>query len=269
MTAGFPSNSDPVAAFTKRIADLEQAVRDLSRPQPFIIPTPGVDLPETAAGNIWLLPDGRIRARVRNPGDTAWVYFQWGTVAPGSGTSGTAPAPPKPAKKSYRYESNATWSKGYRQNGTKRTDYPTWGHYGYVDSFNGLGRTVIGFNYAAIQAAITGGTINRVRLKMQNLHSYWNAGSDIFFSIHNLTAEPATYIAGGGNTPSRRLTKHRFRGGEIKVVDLSKTFGTAIRDGWGRGIVLDPTSTSKEQYGYIAGVGSGYQVPRLIIDYVK
>lgn len=260
---------DPMAAVADQIRRLESRIRELEA-RPFRIPILGADPPTTDPANLWLFPDGRLRGRHLNPAGSAYVTREWVTTAPGSSTSATAVGTPATAPNSHTVEYPATWSQSYQELGTARTDDGTiLLYYGKAtgDTVNGRNRSLVGFDYTTIAAALSGSTIESVKLRLQNLGSGVPSGSDIHFGIHNFTSEPATWA--GGGIPSSMLAKRNFGPTEMKVVNLPLDFAQAIRDGWGKGIALEAPSDSLEFYGVAAGFGSGYTLPTLIISYAK
>ncbi len=268
-STGFNKATSPYDQLADRISGLESAIRDLQRPQPFIIPVLAADPPTTDPTNIWLMPDGRIRARHLNPAGSAYVTREWIPTTPGSSSSGTAPAPPPPAPVTYQNAWTATYTQSYRQPGNARTDGGAVDlYYGSSgDAFNGRNRSLIGFDYAAIASALAGSTIQAVWITMMNKHSWYNAGSDVHLGIHNFSSEPASW--GGGSIPRSMTFKAHWNKGATQQVQIPLEFAQAIRDGWGKGIALESPTDSRNYYGYMAGVGSGYQVPVLTVQYAK
>lgn len=265
----FNKPENELARLGKMLGDIEQRIRQLETSRAFRLPVVSQDPPETEPINLWMMPDGRIRGRHLNAGGTAYVYREWVSTAPGSGTSGTAPAPPTSAPQSQEGQWSAIWSHSYRQSGAQRTDGgATFLYYGSSgDGFNGKNQSLIGFDYAAIAAALAGSTVTSVSLVLHNIHAWWNDGADIHFGIHNFTSKPATWA--GGGIPRSMIVKHHFGKPQKREVSMPLDFATAIRDGWGKGIALESPSTSREFYGYAAGVGSGYQLPTLKVKYAK
>lgn len=267
--SGYSKPSDPLDQMSQAIAELQGKVRELSAPQSFRLPILAADPPVTDPINIWLLPDGRLRARHRNTADTAWVIREWVATAAGSTSSGTAPAPPPPAPVTRQDSWTAQWSQSYRQSGAARTDLGvTHLYYGSSgDGFNGRNRSLIGFDYAAIASALSGSTVLSVSLRLINIHSWYNNGSDIHMGVHNFTSEPATWA--GGGIPRSMVAKYHYGKPEDKTVSLPLYFATDIRDGVGKGIAFESPSDSRTFYGYAAGVGSGYIAPTLTVQYAK
>lgn len=269
MSTGYHKPSDDIQALAARIASLEEQVRDLQRPRPFRIPLLAADPPTSDPTSMWLLPDGRLRARHLNTAGTAFVIREWVSTSAGSSSSGTAPAAPGAAPTTRETSWAAQWSQSYRQSGPARTDAGTkYIYYGDSgDSFNGRNRSLIGFDYSNIASTLSGSTVLEVRLTLLNLHSWYNNGSDIHFGIHNYTSEPSSWA--GGGIPRSMIAKHHFGKPQQRTVAMPLEFATAIRDGWGKGIAVESPSDSLTFYGYAAGVGSGQQLPVLTVKYAK
>jgi hypothetical protein len=268
VTGPFQKSTDPVAAFTREISELRRIAED-SRTRPFRIPVLNEDPPEADPTNLWMFPDGRLRGRHLNTAGTAYVYREWVTSAPGSSTSATAPAAPAAAPITREDRWTAQWTQSYRSTGAARTDQGvTHLYYGSSgDLFNGMNRSLAGFDHSAIATALSGSTINKVYLEMTNVHAWYNSGVDVYFGIHNYSSEPATWA--GGGIPRQRIVSHHFGKPQTRTVPMPLEFAQAIRDGWGKGLALEAPTTSKEFYGYAAGVGSGITPPVLIVNYSK
>lgn len=265
---GYRRPNDPIDALRDRIAQMEATIRDLSTPGPFRIPVLPDNPPETDPTNLWLLADGRLRSRYLNSTGTAYVYKEYSPIAP-TGTTPPPTAPPPAAPITYTSSFGAIWSQSYRQSGPARTDDGTkYLYYGSSgDSFNGRNRSLIGFNYGSIASALDGSTVKSVQLNMTNIHAYWNNGVDIYFGIHNFTSEPSSWA--GGGIPRSMITKQHFGKPQNKWITLPIEFATRIRDNTGKGIAIEAPSSSRDYYGFAAGVGSGYATPTLKITYVK
>lgn len=268
MTSPLSKGTDPIARIQQELAELRRLAEEANRSR-FKIPVLAADPPETDPTNIWMFFDGRMRARHRNTADTAWVYREWVPTAAGSSTSATAgPATPT-IPQTFQIAYPAIWSASYRQSGAARTDSgDVMLYYGSNgDAFNGMNRSLVGFDYTTIAAALASSTINAVWLSLTNLGAWYDSGADIHFGIHNFTAEPATWA--GGGIPRSMISKHHFGKPQQRIVQMPIEFAQAIRDGWGKGIALESPTSSLEFYGYAAGVGSGYTIPSLIINYTK
>lgn len=261
---GFNTPTGPESEFVAALRGMQRQIDEL-RSSPLRVPVLPEDPDVTNPINIWLLHDGRLRMRHRNSADTAWVIREYVATSAGTPTSTTAPPPPAPAPVSRQGTYPAQWSASYRQAGPKRTDYPGrmfWGSSG--DSFNGRNRAYMGFDYALIASELSGGTVNRVRLVMQSLHTYYSSAK-IGFGYHSQTAAPANWAG----TVASFVSTQSINKTQLKTFDLPLAFGTAIRDGVSRGIALEAPNSSTDYYGYAGGVGGGVTTPTLIIDYAK
>lgn len=268
MTSPLRKDNDPLGRLNIRLGEIARhAVA--AQALPFRVPIVSEDPPEEDPTNMWAFPDGRIRWRHLNTAGTAYVYREIASAVVGSGNSATAPAAPPAAILTRQDAWPAIWSHSYRGSGAQRTDQgATHLYYGSSgDSFNGTNRSLIGFNYTAIAAALTGSTVNWVHLQMTNVHAWYDSGVSVYFGIHNFTAKPTTWT--GGGIPRQRIVNHRYGKPQFREVNMPLEFATMIRDGTGKGIAIEAPTSSREFYGYAAGVGSGYAVPALIINYTK
>lgn len=268
MTSPLRKDGDPMARLVGEINELRRLAL-AAQSLPFRIPTVVEDPPESDPTNIWAFPDGRIRWRHLNPAGSAYIYREIIATTAGTDTSAAAPAAPPAAAVTHEDSWPAIWTQSYRQSGAARTDQgATHLYYGSSgDAFNGRNQSLVGFDHAAIAAALSGSTINSVRLSMTNVHAWYNSGVQIYFGIHNFSSEPASWA--GGGIPRQRITNHHFGKPQFRTVWMPLEFATAIRDGWGKGIALEAPSSSREFYGYAAGVGSGTTPPVLTVNYSK
>jgi hypothetical protein len=258
---------DDNASLARRIAALEARARD-SRYTAFRIPVLAQDPDVIDPTNIWLLHDGRLRTRKRNSADTAWVIDEWVRTAPGSSTSATSPPAQGAVATSQFVQMNATWSRSYTAAGAARTDDGVQRlYYGYNDATNGRNRSYLGFDYTTLASILSGSTITGVQLYLQNLYSNSSQGSDLYFGLHNVSGAVAPSTWQG--TILSQAAKQRMIGPEARYIDLPIIFGTSIRDGTAKGLAIEVPDDSPTRYGYAAGVGSGYDVPELIVYYSK
>ena len=179
------NGKDAFEKLAKRIQYLEDQVKALAA-EPTTIPNVDSDPAATSVANVWIFNDNRVRIRKRD-GTIREIV----TTAPGASTSGSG-QPAVPAQLvPHRDTWAASWSQTYRGNGAQRSESPL--HVGSSgDSFNGLQTALIGWPYAAIQAALAGATIQAVEVYLYATHCYWNSGSDVYFASHTNTAAPGT-----------------------------------------------------------------------------
>jgi hypothetical protein len=242
-------------------------------PGAFVIPQLQDDPDELDPTNLWMRWDGRLRGRCLNSAGTAFDYFDYpmrsDITAPPAVPPSPVPPPLGAAPKTFKQTYDATWSQSYKGDDSKRTDslgndYLVYGNSGDA---NGVNKALIGFDYAAIASDLNLSTIKKVQLRLENIHAYWASGVTIYFGIHNVTAEPATWPS--GSIPRRRITKHIFGKPQIRTASMALDFAKLIRDGTGKGIAIEAPNSSRDFYGYAAGVSSGYTVPQLIVTYAK
>lgn len=253
---------------------LDRLRADLQAPQRFVIPNLQNDPDEQDPTNLWMRWDGRLRGRYWNGASYTYVDYPMRSDITGVPAVPASPAPPAkpPLPVTHRATWTATWSQSYKGDGTKRTDGKgeTYLVYGNADDgVNGTQRALVGFDYAAIQTALAGSIIKTVELQMTNVHAYWNSGVDVYFGMHNVTAEPSTWPASGSLLYRRNVTGH-FGKPETKTIILpNTTFGSALRSGAGKGLAIEAPTDDLDYYGYAAGVASGYTPPQLTITYTK
>jgi hypothetical protein len=265
---GLRRPQDEMDSLARRIAALEARARD-SRYTAFRIPVLAHDPDDTDATNIWMLHDGRIRTRKRNTANTAWVIDEWVRTAPGSSTSATLPPSQGSAATSQVLRATAVWSSSYTAAGAARTGGADASllYYGYNDASNGRNRAYLGLDYATLVSTLAGSTITGVQLLLQNLYSISPQGSDLYFGLHNVSGASAPSTWQG--TVISQATKRRMTGADEQYIDLPILFGTSIRDGTAKGLAIEVPDDSPSRYGYAAGVGSGYDLPELIVYYSK
>jgi hypothetical protein len=267
MTQPFLRSADPTVDAVKRIAAIEQAINDIQN-SPFRIPVVDQDPGSDDPTNIWMFSDGRLRVRYRNTANTAWVIREFVSTAPGSSTSATLKPAPGTVAKTQQKRYAAQWHQTYVGAGSQRADSSSLIFYGNANDGNGRQRALIGFDYATAATDLASSTIKGVWMEIQTLGAGDSArGSDVYFGIHNFTSVQATWA--GGSIPRSMVYRVHFPTSEKILVQLPLEFATALRDGWGKGIALEVPSDALEFYGYAAGVGSGYDLPTLVVEYAK
>lgn len=260
---------------TSEEARLLKAIREeISKmlPTSFVVPVYQSDPPETDPTNLWMRPDGRLRGRYWD--GLGYVYVHYPMRSDISSPPAVPAAPAAPAKPATPYSRTdyftATWSQTYQGSGAPRTDgrgeqFLVFGNDG---SSYGTQRSLIGFNATAIAAALASSTIQKVELRLQTINSYWASGVEVFFGMHTLTSEPATWPASTA-LPLRRVISEHFEQSEVRTIPLSIEFGQRLRAGTAKGLAIEAPSSSRDYYGYAAGVGSGFSTPQLVITYIK
>lgn len=267
----FVRTTTPEQGLAKAVGDL---IEEQHRPKPFVIPVLQNDPEANDPTNMWMTTTGRLRSRYWN--GSTWVYTDYPLRSDITAPPAVTPPPASPARpaqtKTYKTTWTATWSQTYKGDGSKRTDdkgerYLVYGNSG-SDTFNGTQRSLVGFDYAAIASALASSTIKSVQLKMTNVHAYWNSGVNIYFGLHNVTSEPASWPA-SSSLLDRRSVHSKFGKPQTKTIELGISFGNRLRAGQAKGLAIEAPSSSRDYYGFAGGVGSGYTPPQLIITYAK
>lgn len=178
----------------------------------------------------------------------------------GSGGGGN---PPTQYTKTY----SANGSASFQSDGTNRAGFDGGHCYqGYYSSTNGNQYSLITFPYSTIASDLSGATITKVEVYLNNLFFYNNSGGTAVIGTH-------TYATVSGNanyanvTPD--ITEASFTKGQAKWVTVNNSIGNAFKNGTAKGIALGkgPT-TSHTYYGYFAGNGQTGE-PQLRITYTK
>lgn len=258
----------PEARFAAKIRSLQE------RPKPvaFVIPTLAADPPEGDPTNLWMRYDGRLRGRFPNSGGT-FTYVDYPMRTDATSPPAVPAYPPAPAlpaaPMTYQNAYVASWSQGYKGDGSKRLD--TVGELNLPvgsrpDAF-GVQRSLIGFPAATIAADLAGSTIYNVSLSLQLVDSALENGVDLYFGIHNEAAEPTIFP--DGSLPASRIASAHFTKGDVITVPLPLEFAMRLRAGTGKGIAIEAPGSASDFYGIAAGVGSGYFVPQLLVTFAK
>lgn len=159
---------------------------------------------------------------------------------------------------------DATWYQTYKGDNTQKTD--TTANQGQYSSSDGNQRSLVGFDYASIQAALSGATISSIKLTAYAEHWYFDAGGTAVIGTHNYTSKPSTWTDSRVNQNRQQSSGWPKPGS--RTVTLSASFGTDFQDGTATGIAFGPgPTTSQTYYGKFTGSGTGR--PRLTITYTK
>lgn len=171
---------------------------------------------------------------------------------------------PPPAPTQYVKTYSATGSASYQSDGDNRGVSEIY--QGYYSSTNGNGFSIITFPYSTIQSDLSGATIKKVELYLDNVHFYSNSGGSAIIGTHNQTS------ASGDHTSSQitdDITRATFTYGQAKWVTLPNSIGTALKGNTAKGIALGPgPSSSQSYYAYFRGATQTGK-PQLRITYTK
>jgi hypothetical protein len=208
--------------------------------------------------------NGNIRCwDINQTGGVANQVIINGTI-PLDAITGSSPAPPSTFTKTY----SCTGTQAFMGDGTNRGSYSSGHAYqGYYSSTNGNQFSIITFPYATIESDLSGATITKTELYLDNLFWYYNSGGTAIVGYSSITN-----ISGNVSYSSVTPNVNSFSGwavGASKWVTLSNTVGNAFKSGSAKSIALGQgPSTSQTYYGYFAGYGQS-GAPQLRITYQK
>lgn len=169
---------------------------------------------------------------------------------------------------------NATSSAAFQSDGTNRDPLNAGRIYqGFYDSTNGNQFSLIGFDFATIQADLTGSTIVKTELYLKNSHWYNNSGGTVVVGQHNQSSV-------SGNHAYSQVTDNinqfpDWTVGQAKWVTINNSIATSFKANLAKGIALGKgqsvggvLSNSHTYYGYFAGA-TQIGKPQLRITYTK
>lgn len=159
---------------------------------------------------------------------------------------------------------SANESASYQQDGSNRGVSSCY--QGRYSATNGNQFSMIGFDDAQIRSDLSGSTITKVELYLNNNHFYSNSGGNAVIGTHNQTTLSGTHSSSQIND---NLQQTHFDYGQAKWITIPNSIGNALRDNTAKGIALGPgPTTSQSYYGYFAGNGESGE-PQLRITYTK
>lgn len=159
----------------------------------------------------------------------------------------------------------ATWSASWYGYGKRSTNRCYQGNTQLGDG-TGDQYSKIGFNATNIQNTLSGATINKVRVRLKNEHTWYVASSTCRIGTHDNGSEPGGSTSTDGNFNRDQAD---FARGEKKWVTLPDAIGEELRDGTYRGLTLGRTGAgNRSDYGYWTGTNGGSTTkPKLEITY--
>lgn len=173
---------------------------------------------------------------------------------------GTGVSPIQTYTKTY----SANGSASFQSNGTNRGVADCF--QGFYSSTNGNQFSMIAFPYATIASDLSGATITKTELYLNNNHFYSNSGGTAIIGTHNQTSVSGNHSSSQVND---NLDTEAFTLGQAKWFTVTNTIGNAFKSGTAKGIALGPgPSNSQSYYGYFAGNGQSGE-PQLRITYQK
>ena len=168
----------------------------------------------------------------------------------------------------------ATWTRSYQGDNSIDPDGETGPdsgnlYHGYVSSNHGNHRSLIGFDYAAIQSALSGATIVSVKFTFRIKHTWSTGGADISISSHSYTSKPSTWS--GGSVTQNRYNSTDDKEGSTKTKSLPVAVGNEFKAGTTRGLGFGPApnNSASSYYCYMYGGETSSSRPRLTVTYTK
>jgi len=165
-----------------------------------------------------------------------------------------------------------TYTKTYAANGSSsfQSDGDNRGvsscYQGYYSGTNGNQFSMIAFPYSTIQSDLSGATITKTELYLNNNHFFNNSGGTAIIGTHNQTSVAGDHSSSQVND---NLDTESFTYGQAKWFTVTNTIGNAFKNNTAKGIALGPApSNSQSYYGYFAGNGESGE-PQLRITYQK
>lgn len=159
---------------------------------------------------------------------------------------------------------NCTGCRSFQGSNTERPpNIQDWAYQGYYSSTYGNQKSMLSFDYTAIQAALSGKTITACKLRFHVQHSYYST-MEVIIGTHNNTS----ITTWTGATTDRVRTYLAAKGGTY-VQSLSVAIGQEFQAGTAKGIVFGPGPANvPNYYGYITGYQpSTSWIPQLQFTY--
>lgn len=166
----------------------------------------------------------------------------------------------------------ATWTRTYEGNNTTDFDGEDSAgtlYQGYYSSRHGNHRSLIGFDYAAIQTALSGATIVSVKFTYRMKHTWSPDGATVYVSSHSYTSKPSTWSSGSVNQDEYHSSGNKE--GSTYVKTLPTSVGTDFKNGTIRGLGFGPapSNSASSYYCYMYGGETSSSRPHLTIQYTK
>ncbi|TKT03450.1 hypothetical protein [Streptomyces lasalocidi] len=153
-----------------------------------------------------------------------------------------------PSPTTYTKTYASTWGASWSANNGKRTDGKCY-QGNYTPGVQGNNYSKYGFP-TTIQTDLTGATVQKVELYLDNNHFYSNSGGNAIIGTHADVSQPTGSSSTTG-TFARQSTAFTY--GQAKWVTLSSAFGTDLKSGTAKGITLGRSSGGTlAEYGYFA-----------------
>jgi hypothetical protein len=170
----------------------------------------------------------------------------------------------------------ATWGRSFREaGGTTLAGDPDDLYQGvpYYSSDYGNSRSLFGFDYAAIQTALTGATVNWIKVIYRVKDAYdYSPYTTVSVASHNYTTKPTTWAA--ANVSTGRATFSGQQTGVTYSNTLPLAVASEFKAGTTRGLGFGPGLASTDfgfMYGMLTsdGLSPSLDRPRVQINYTK
>lgn len=169
-----------------------------------------------------------------------------------------------PPVQTYTKTYSASWSSSHQGDGTNRNVSSCY--QGYYSSTNGNQYSLVGLPYATIQSDLSGATITKTEIYLNNNHFYSNSGGTGYVGTHTYSSAPSTASL---SNVTERISSTSFTYGQAKWFTVSNTIGNNLKTNAAKGIAIGPgPSNSQSYYGYFAGDGESGE-PQIRITYQK
>lgn len=197
-------------------------------------------------GKVWS------KSTVQDTGNTTSTTWDAGLIKHWSGSTWDMNYP---MEQSYVKTFNATWSQGWKGDGT-RLDAGVWKGNILVASTTNF-RGLMGFNKTDISSFVSTGVITKLRLQINCYETTLNGSPDIKIGKHSYTAVPASTWTGANAEWTDYSTLHVNNGATgaywvtLKNTQLYMANGSMIG-----GIAFMGMSATDEDHGKLSGVSS-------------
>ena len=194
-------------------------------------------------------------------GSSIWVEDKGPLIAEGTFAMGTG----VPGVQQYTKTYFATNTASFESDGSNRGIDECY--QGYFSSTNGNQFSLIQLDDAAIRSDLTGATILKTEVYLNNIHFYQNSGGNALIGTHNLSSISGNHAA--SVVTNDRINTPHYDLGQAKFTTVSNTIGQNLRDNTAKGLALGQDSSNvNTNYGYFAGADMPGP-PRIRITYSK
>lgn len=209
----------------------------------------------------------KITQATAQQGYVLYLPYSADYVAPSSPPV-VAPKPvPKPTvKTTYKRTYYATWSRSYDGSNATRFDDPPTLYQGDdgTGSGNGNQRSLIGFNWNAINADLKGASVLGATVTLHALHWWFYDGGTVYVGYHTNTSKPSTFSASTVRRWKMKMPKNASR-----TLNIGAAGGVLFQKGQAKGLTIGyGNGDDHETYGYLSGATMSYR-PYITITFKK